>query len=158
MLELLDADEQIDRAGRHAPTPPPVRGRVVFDDVHFSYDPDRPLIEGLVARRRAGPDGRHRRPDRRRQDHARQPASCGSTSSTAGRITLDGRDIASIPRHELRSEIGMVLQDTWLFGGTIRDNIAYGNPDATEEQILRGGHASPTSTASCTRCPTATTR
>ena len=57
----------------------------------------------------------------------------------SGSISLDGRDIATFPRRELRSEIGMVLQDTWLFGGTIRDNIAYGNPDATEEQIMRGG-------------------
>jgi ATP-binding cassette subfamily B protein len=54
----------------------------------------------------------------------------------SGQIRLDGRDISSIPRHELRSRIGMVLQDTWLFGGSIRDNIAYGNPAATEEQIL----------------------
>jgi ATP-binding cassette subfamily B multidrug efflux pump len=53
-----------------------------------------------------------------------------------GRIILDGRDIATLPRDELRSQIGMVLQDTWLFGGTIRENLAYGNPDATEEQIL----------------------
>jgi len=58
-----------------------------------------------------------------------------------GRITLDGRDIASMPRDELRAKIGMVLQDTWLFGGTIRDNIAYGKPDATEEEILRAARA-----------------
>jgi ATP-binding cassette subfamily B protein len=58
-----------------------------------------------------------------------------------GRITLDGRDIATIPRAELRNQIGMVLQDTWLFGGTIRDNIAYGNPDATDEQILEAAKA-----------------
>jgi ATP-binding cassette, subfamily B, multidrug efflux pump len=58
-----------------------------------------------------------------------------------GRITLDGRDIATLPRHDLRSNIGMVLQDTWLFGGTIRDNIAYGNPDATDEQILEAARA-----------------
>ena len=58
-----------------------------------------------------------------------------------GVITLDGRDISSIPRPELRSKIGMVLQDTWLFGGTIHDNIAYGNPDATEEQILEAARA-----------------
>jgi ATP-binding cassette subfamily B protein len=54
----------------------------------------------------------------------------------SGTITLDGRDITTIERRELRSQIGMVLQDTWLFGGTIRDNLAYGNPGATEEQIL----------------------
>ena len=58
-----------------------------------------------------------------------------------GAIRLDGRDISTIPRHELRSQIGMVLQDTWLFGGTIRDNIAYGNPDATDEQILEAARA-----------------
>src|SRR3954447_4642613 len=56
-------------------------------------------------------------------------------------ITLDGRDIASMPRDELRSNIGMVLQDTWLFGGTIRENVAYGNPDATEEQIIEAARA-----------------
>ncbi len=75
-----------------------------------------------------------------------------------GMITLDGRDTSTIPRHELRSKIGMVLQDTWLFGGTIRENIRYGNPDATEEQILEAARTPRTSTASCTRCPTATTR
>jgi ATP-binding cassette subfamily B protein len=58
-----------------------------------------------------------------------------------GRITLDGQDIAKMPRSQLRSNVGMVLQDTWLFGGTIRDNIAYGNPDATEEQILEAARA-----------------
>nr|MBA3799199.1 ATP-binding cassette domain-containing protein [Geodermatophilaceae bacterium] len=58
-----------------------------------------------------------------------------------GRITLDGIDIATMRRADLRSEIGMVLQDTWLFGGTIRDNIAYGNPEASEEQILAAARA-----------------
>src|SRR3546814_18708950 len=58
-----------------------------------------------------------------------------------GRITLDGRDISTIPRRVLRSNIGMVLQDTWLFGGTIRDNIAYGRPGATEEDILEAARA-----------------
>ena len=59
----------------------------------------------------------------------------------AGRITIDGRDISQMPRPELRAKIGMVLQDTWLFGGTIRDNIAYGNPAATEEEILEAARA-----------------
>ena len=53
-----------------------------------------------------------------------------------GRINLDGTDISKMPRALLRSNIGMVLQDTWLFRGTIRDNIAYGNPDATDDQII----------------------
>ena len=59
----------------------------------------------------------------------------------AGRITLDGVDIATMSRADLRSGIGMVLQDTWLFGGTIRDNIAYGDPDATEEQLQAAARA-----------------
>ncbi len=59
----------------------------------------------------------------------------------AGRITLDGVDISSVPRRELRSRLGMVLQDTWLFGGTIRDNIAYGRPSATESKILEAARA-----------------
>jgi ATP-binding cassette subfamily B multidrug efflux pump len=58
-----------------------------------------------------------------------------------GRITLDGVDIAGMTRLDLRSRVGMVLQDTWLFGGTIRDNIAYGRPDATEEEILEAARA-----------------
>ena len=58
-----------------------------------------------------------------------------------GRITLDGVDIAEMRRRDLRARIGMVLQDTWLFGGTIRDNIAYGNPDATEDEILDAARA-----------------
>ena len=59
----------------------------------------------------------------------------------AGRITLDGVDITAMPRAALRGQIGMVLQDTWLFEGTIRDNIAYGRPDATEEEILEAARA-----------------
>jgi ATP-binding cassette subfamily B multidrug efflux pump len=59
----------------------------------------------------------------------------------AGRITLDGVDVTSVPRRELRSRLGMVLQDTWLFGGTIRDNIAYGRPSATEDEILEAARA-----------------
>ncbi len=59
----------------------------------------------------------------------------------AGRITLDGVDVTSVSRRELRSRMGMVLQDTWLFGGTIRDNIAYSRPDATEAEILEAARA-----------------
>ena len=75
----------------------------------------------------------------------------------AGRITLDGVDTREMSRSDLRSRIGMVLQDTWLFGGTIRDNIAYGRPEP------RRTRSSPpqrqrSSTGSCTACPTATTR
>jgi ATP-binding cassette subfamily B protein len=134
VLELLDAEEQ---SPEQEPTvnPPTVRGRVVFDDVHFSYDPDKPLITGLDVVAEPG-----------QTVAIVGPTGAGKTTLVnlimrfydldSGRITLDGRDIASFPRDELRSEIGMVLQDTWLFGGTIRDNLRYGNPDATDEQIV----------------------
>ena len=158
VLELLDAEEQIPDpadAGPAARSP----GRVAFEDVSFSYDPDAPLIEHLVARRRAGPD----------RSPSSGPTGAGKTTLVnlimrfyeldGGRITLDGRDIAhDAPRASCASHIGMVLQDTWLFGGTIRDNIAYGRPDATEEEILEAAAGDATSTASCTPCPTATTR
>jgi ATP-binding cassette subfamily B protein len=139
VVEFLDADEQSrDPAATHGP--PPVRGRVEFRDVTFSYDPDRPLIESLSLVAEPG-----------QTIAIVGPTGAGKTTLVnlimrfyelnRGVITLDGRDISSIPRDELRSKIGMVLQDTWLFGGTIRDNIAYGNPDATEEQILEAARA-----------------
>ncbi len=133
VLEFLDADEQSEEQD---PTvdPPPVRGRIVFDDVSFSYDPDNPLIEGLSVVAEPG-----------QTVAIVGPTGAGKTTLVnlimrfydldSGTISLDGRDIASFPRAELRSKVGMVLQDTWLFGGTIRDNIAYGRPGATEEEI-----------------------
>ena len=134
VLELLDADEEsIEQDGTVDPAP--VRGRIVFDDVHFSYTPDKPLIEGLSVVAEPG-----------ETVAIVGPTGAGKTTLVnlimrfydldSGSISLDGRDISTFPRRELRSEIGMVLQDTWLFGGTIRDNIAYGNADATEAQIL----------------------
>jgi ATP-binding cassette subfamily B multidrug efflux pump len=134
VLELLDADEQ---SPEQDPTvdPEPVRGRIVFDDVHFSYDSANPLIEGLSVTAEPG-----------RTVAIVGPTGAGKTTLVnlimrfydldSGTISLDGRDISEFPRNELRSQVGMVLQDTWLFGGTIRENIAYGNPRATEEQIL----------------------
>jgi ATP-binding cassette subfamily B protein len=134
VLELLDADEQ---TAEQEPTldPPPVQGRVVFDHVDFSYVPDKPLIQDLTLTVEPG-----------QTIAIVGPTGAGKTTLVnlimrfydldAGSISLDGRDIASFPRAELRSKVGMVLQDTWLFGGTIRDNLAYGNPDATEDEIL----------------------
>jgi ATP-binding cassette subfamily B protein len=139
VLDLLDAEEERpDVPGAEVRTP--VRGRVEFRDVSFSYDPERPLIEALSLVAEPG-----------QTIAIVGPTGAGKTTLVnlimrfyeldGGAITLDGRDIASIPRPALRSQIGMVLQDTWLFGGTIRDNIAYGNPHAGEEEILEAARA-----------------
>ena len=124
VFELLDAPEQV---ADPAPTanPQPTRGHVTFDDVSFRYTPDRPLIDNLSLEVQPG-----------RTVAIVGPTGAGKTTLvnlvmrfyelTSGRILLDGTDIASVPRAELRSQIGMVLQDTWLFNGTIRQNIAYG--------------------------------
>jgi ATP-binding cassette subfamily B multidrug efflux pump len=139
VLEFLDAEEQ-SADPYTSQEMAPVRGRVVFDDVTFAYDPATPLIESLSLVAEPG-----------QTIAIVGPTGAGKTTLVnlimrfyelnGGSITLDGRDIASLPRRELRSKIGMVLQDTWLFGGTIRDNIAYGNPAASEEQILEAARA-----------------
>ncbi|HET9729708.1 MAG TPA: ABC transporter ATP-binding protein [Acidimicrobiia bacterium] len=138
VIEFLDADEQIPDPPEV--TLPPVRGRVEFCDVTFSYDPDRPLIESLSLLAEPG-----------QTVAIVGPTGAGKTTLVnlimrfyelnGGVITLDGRDISTMPRPELRSHIGMVLQDTWLFGGPIRDNIKYGNPDASEAQMLDAARA-----------------
>ena len=106
----------------------------------FSYVDDRPLIEDLSLVARPG-----------QTVAIVGPTGAGKTTLVnlvmrfyeldGGRITIDGVDITSMPRATLRGQVGMVLQDTWLFEGTIRDNIAYGRPDATEEEILEAAQA-----------------
>ena len=139
VFELLDAPEQ-------SPDPAePVRitaarGRVAFEDVSFRYVADTPLIEHLSLVAAPG-----------QSVAIVGPTGAGKTTLVnlimrfyeldSGRITLDGIDIATMTRDDLREEIGMVLQDTWLFGGTIRDNIAYGRPGATEEEIHQAAQA-----------------
>jgi ATP-binding cassette subfamily B multidrug efflux pump len=139
VFDLLDAPEQSpEPTGR--PHARAAHGRVEFEHVSFRYQEDSPLIDDLSLVAEPG--------------HTIAivgPTGAGKTTLVnlimrfyeldAGRITLDGVDIATMRRDELRGQIGMVLQDTWLFGGTIRDNIAYGNPGASEEQILAAARA-----------------
>ena len=133
VFELLDEPEQVPDPVEAVHVRQP-RGRVEFEHVSFSYDSDMPLIEDLSLVAEPGTTVA-----------IVGPTGAGKTTLVnlimrfyeldGGRITLDGQDVARMRRDDLRSQIGMVLQDSWLFGGTIRDNIAYGNLDATDEQI-----------------------
>ncbi len=143
VYELLDAPEQ-ERDADVPERPQELRGQVTFDKVAFRYEPDRPLIENLSLSVDPG--------------HTVAivgPTGAGKTTLvnllmrfyevTGGEIALDGVDIAKMTREELRGGIGMVLQDTWLFGGTIAENIAYGASRpvtrAEIEEAARAAHA-----------------
>jgi ATP-binding cassette subfamily B protein len=138
VFDILDVEEESVEPARSDVRE--VKGLVQFEHVNFSYNPERLLIEDLSLVAQPGTTVA-----------IVGPTGAGKTTLVnlimrfyelnGGRILLDGRDIASISRQELRSHIGMVLQDTWLFGGTIRENIAYGNPSATEEQIRAAAKA-----------------
>ena len=139
VFELLDTPEQ--SAEPEAPAAlPEVRGEVRFEHVSFRYKPEQPLIDDLSLVAEPG-----------QTVAIVGPTGAGKTTLVnlimrfyeldAGRITIDGVDIARMTRPDLRSQIGMVLQDTWLFAGTIRDNIRYGHPEASEADILAAAKA-----------------
>lgn len=142
VFEILNEPEEVPDAPEALELANPA-GEVCFEQVYFSYDPDRPLIEDMNILAREG--------------HTVAivgPTGAGKTTLVnllmrfyevdSGRITIDGNDIRDIRRGELRTALGMVLQDTWLFNGTIYDNIAYGREEANEEEVInaaRTAHA-----------------
>ena len=138
VFELLDADDQIPETENAAALQPD--GHVVLHDVSFRYLPDRPLIEGLNLDVKPG-----------QRIAIVGPTGCGKTTLinllmrfydvNGGSITVSGTDIRDVTRASLRGSYGMVLQDTWLRAGTVRENIAYGKPDATDEEIIAAAKA-----------------
>src|SRR5690606_1186881 len=139
VFDFLDAEEQ-EPDDEDAPTVEGGRGVIEFEHVAFSYSKDRPLIEDLSFRVEPG-----------QTVAIVGPTGAGKTTLVnlimrfyeldSGRILLDGQDISRMARDDLRRRTGMVLQDPWLFGGTIRDNIRYGNEGASDEEITAAAEA-----------------
>ena len=138
VFALLDEDDRVPDKENAAVLSP--KGTIDLKDVCFRYVPDRPLIEGFNL---------HVKPGQRIAIVG--PTGCGKTTMinllmrfydvNSGAILVDGTDIRDATRHSLRKSFGMVLQDTWLKAGTIRDNIAYGRPDASEEDVIAAAKA-----------------
>ena len=138
VFELLDAEDQVPEAENAAALQPD--GHVQLQDVSFRYLPDRPLIEGLSLDVQPG-----------QRIAIVGPTGCGKTTLinllmrfydvNGGSIRVSGTDIRDVTRASLRGSYGMVLQDTWLRAGTVRENIAYGKPDATDEEIVAAARA-----------------
>ena len=138
VFELLDADDQIPEAENAAVLQPD--GHVQLEDVSFRYLPDRPLIEGLSLDVKPG-----------QRIAIVGPTGCGKTTLinllmrfydvNGGAIKVSGTDIRSVTRASLRGSYGMVLQDTWLRAGTVRENIAYGKPDAALDEVVAAAKA-----------------
>ncbi|MEN2738858.1 ABC transporter ATP-binding protein [Microbacterium sp. X-17] len=139
VFDLLDESEEQPDA-EDAPAPVDGDGTIEFDHVSFSYSPERPLIQDLSFRVAPG-----------QTVAIVGPTGAGKTTLVnlimrfyeldGGRILLNGQSIADLTRHDIRAKTGMVLQDPWLFAGTIRENIRYGRADATDEEILAAARA-----------------
>ena len=138
VFELLDAENQVPEAENAAALQPD--GHVQLQDVSFRYLPDRPLIEGLSLDVQPG-----------QRIAIVGPTGCGKTTLinllmrfydvNSGSIKVSGTDIRDVTRASLRGSYGMVLQDTWLRAGTVRENIAYGKPDATMDEVIAAAKA-----------------
>ena len=138
VFELLDAEDQMPEAENAAALQPD--GHVQLQDVSFRYLPDRPLIEGLSLDVQPG-----------QRIAIVGPTGCGKTTLinllmrfydvNSGSIKVSGTDIRDVTRASLRGSYGMVLQDTWLRAGTVRENIAYGKPDATMDEVIAAAKA-----------------
>ena len=138
IFEIIDAPAVEESRENHLSD---VEGKIVFEDVAFSYDPSKPLIEHLNLTVEPG-----------QRIAIVGPTGSGKTTlinllmrfydTTHGKITIDGVDIRSIPRANLREKFGMVLQETWLKEGTIRENLLFANPDATEEEMVQAARTS----------------
>src|SRR6185437_2120862 len=139
VFQLLDQSEQ-EPDSVDAPKPVDGDGTIEFEHVSFSYSPERPLITDLTFRVEPG-----------ETVAIVGPTGAGKTTLVnlimrfyeldGGRILLNGQNIAELTRRDVRSKTGMVLQDPWLFAGTIRDNIRYGRADATDAEILEAAKA-----------------
>ena len=140
IFELIEEEPQIPDSD-NAITMPAVKGNIDIEHVYFSYVPDRPLIEDFNLTGKPG-----------QRVAIVGPTGCGKTTLinllmrfydvNSGTISVDGTSIMNMTRHSLRQNIGMVLQDTWLKTGTIRDNIVMGKPDATDEEVIAAAKAS----------------
>jgi ATP-binding cassette, subfamily B, multidrug efflux pump len=139
VFQLLDAEEQ-EPDSADAPAPVEGDGTIEFENVSFAYTPERPLIRDLSFRVEPG-----------QTVAIVGPTGAGKTTLVnlimrfyeldGGRILLDGQDIAELTRHDVRARTGMVLQDPWLFAGSIRENIRYGRQSATDDEILDAARA-----------------